>query len=479
MQVSVSGVLTIDDFRNIGEVVVSGQVAPPQELVSPVVVIDSREVTGGELFIALKGEHADGHCFVSTVFDKGASWAMVSREWYEVQGASGPPTGKGFIVTEDTVAGLQQLSTIYRSRFSLPVVAIGGSNGKTTTKEMVASVLGTGFKVHMSQGNRNNHLGVPLTLLQLRRDTDIAVVEMGINHPGEMTLLAEIARPTHALLTNIGHEHLEFLLDLDGVASAELPLFDYLRQRGGTVFVNSDDPRLNAAGAGLSGSVRYGITKNPALSCWAEDICVNRAGHLSFLLCSPAGSEAVTLNFTGKHNVINAIAAASVGQHFGLSLHQIRDGLEALVPAPGWKRLEVMDSFGLRVLNDTYNANSDSMRKAIDALCDIPCAGKRVAVLGDMLELGVAGDSEHEAIGRYIQQSSIDRLFTFGERARLFGREAAVVGWGHFGSREELLAALLPVLSEGDVVLFKGSRGMRLEQVVEALINTRNITRQE
>ncbi len=481
MQLKANGVLTIDDFRTVGDVVAGAchgaSFLPPREIPSPVVVIDSREVTGGEIFIALRGENADGHCFIETVFEKGASWAMVSRHWYEAQGSVDPPPGKGLIVTNDPVAGLQQLSAIYRSKFSIPVVAIGGSNGKTTTKEMVASVLGSAFKVQMSQGNRNNHLGVPLTLLQLRNDTDIAVVEMGINHPGEMALLASIAMPTHGLLTNIGHEHLEFLFDLDGVAAAETQLFGYLSLHGGIAFVNSDDSRLSAAGSGLVGHISYGVAKSSAESCWARDISVSKAGMLSFLLCSTAGSEAVTLNFTGKHNVLNAIAAAAVGLHFGLSLCEIREGLERLVPAPGWKRLEVVDSGGLRILNDTYNANSDSMRRAIDALCDIPCAGKRVAVLGDMLELGVAGDVEHEAIGRYIQQSPVDMLFTFGERARIIGREAPELFRGHFECREKLLAALLAVLQEGDTLLFKGSRGMKLEQVVDALVNAKTITR--
>jgi UDP-N-acetylmuramoyl-tripeptide--D-alanyl-D-alanine ligase len=484
VQVRAKGVLTIDDFREVGEVVLGArlrvslpQPQPPSEIASPIVVIDSRVVRGGEIFVALRGENADGHSFIDTVFEMGACWAMVSRHWYEAQGSVEPPPGKGFIVTDDTVAGLQQLSTIYRGTFSIPVVAIGGSNGKTTTKEMVASVLGRGFKVQMSQGNRNNHLGVPLTLLQLRHDTDIAVVEMGINHPGEMALLATIARPTHALLTNIGHEHLEFFLDLDGVAKAETQLFDYLHQHGGTAFVNTDDPWLSRAAAGLERYVSYGVVKSSATTCWAREISVNKDGTLSFLLCSSAGTESVSLNFTGKHNVVNAIAAAAVGAYFGLSLREIREGLELLAPAPGWKRLEVLDSCGLRILNDTYNANSDSMRRAIDTLCDIPCIGKRVAVLGDMLELGVAGEVEHEAIGRYIQKSSVDMVFTFGEKARIIGREAPELLQGHFECREKLLAALLGVSEEGDTLLFKGSRGMKLEQVVDALVNARTINR--
>ena len=473
----VKGVLSINDFRDVGEVVVARVDSPLLEIAEPKVVIDSREITEGGIFIALKGERTGGHRYIETAFDNGASWAMVSREWYDAEGAPQPPPGKGFLVTSDTVAGLQHLSTIYRNTFSLPVVAIGGSNGKTTTKEMVASVLGTSFKVTVSQGNRNNHLGVPLTLLQLRRDTGIAVVEVGINHPGEMALLAGIARPTHALLTNIGHEHLEFLLDLDGVAAAETQLYDYLRRSGGIAFINTDDLRLQDAGEGLAGSLSYGTSESPAHTFWAREISVEQDGRLSFLLCSVTGSEKVILNFTGKHNVINAVAAAAVGAHFGISLQQIREGLERLIPAPGWKRLEVVDSFGLRILNDTYNANSDSMRQAIEALCDMPCGGKRVAVLGDMLELGAAADVEHETIGHYIQQRPVDILLTFGDKARLIAREAPGSFRGHFESREQLSERLLSLLHEDDVVLFKGSRGMKLEQVVESLITSRNITR--
>ena len=467
------GVLGLDDFRDIGEVIASEASSPPCVLADPVVLIDSREVRGGELFVALKGERTDGHSYIDAVFEHGACWAMVSREWYEANGSVIPPPGKGFIVTGDTMAGLQKLSTRYRSKFSIPVVAIGGSNGKTTTKEMVASLLGTAFTVHMSQGNRNNHLGLPLTLLQLRRETGMAVVEVGINHPGEMELLSGIAMPTHALLTNIGHEHLEFLVDLEGVAAAETQLFSYLRQHGGTAFINADDPWLRGAGEGLDETLRYGIEAAPGLVCQARDIMVESSGRLSFLLSTPLGSERVELNFTGKHNVLNAVAAATVGVHFGLSLCQIIDGLEKLVPAPGWKRLEVMEASGLWILNDTYNANSDSMRRAIDALCDMPCRGRRIAVLGDMLELGAAGDGEHDSIGRYIQQSDVALLYTFGEKARRISKAAPGCSQGHFESHEQLLDALLALLRDGDTVLFKGSRGMQLERVVDALIKER------
>ena len=475
----ITGVLTINDFRQVGEVVLPRCEEPPLEMIEPKVVIDSREITDGGIFVALSGERTDGHSYIGTVMEAGGSWAMVSRAWYEAEASPQPPAGKGFIVVTDPVGGLQRLSVLYRNTFSIPVIAIGGSNGKTTTKEMVASVLGTKFRVTMSQGNRNNHLGVPLTLLQMRRDTEVAVVEVGINHPDEMGFLTGIVRPTHALLTNIGHEHLEFLHDLDGVAAAETELFDYMRDHGGTAFVNVDDTRLKASASTLPGSLCYGTSAHPGLHCWAGMISVERDGRLTFLLTAPDGVEQVTLNFTGKHNAVNAVAASSVGLHFGLSLSQVREGLEALVPAPGWKRLEVMDVAGLKILNDTYNANSDSMRLAIDALCDMPCAGRRVAVLADMLELGAACDVEHEIIGRYLHDRAVDKLFTFGDKARLICRENPDSCRGHFGSHGALLNALLGELHDGDAVLFKGSRGMKLERVVEALVKEKIITRQK
>ncbi len=474
----VTGVLTINDICEIGEVVFSVISAPPLEIVEPNVSIDSREITEGGIFIALKGERTDGHCYIDAVFQQGACWAMVNRAWYEAAGLPEPPVGKGFIITNDTVIGLQRLASMYRNTFSIPVVAIGGSNGKTTTKEMVAAVLGTTFKVTMSQGNRNNHIGVPLTLLQLRRETGIAVVEVGINHPGEMAELSDIVRPTHALLTNIGHEHLEFLIDLDGVAAAELQLFDYLQASGGTAFINLDDERLKTLFTKLSAPYGYAISQQLGALCWAHSVTVERNGRLTFSLASEKGREKIILNFTGKHNVINAVAAATVGLHFGLPLSVICKGLEALVPVKGWKRLEVMDAAGVRILNDTYNANADSMRLAIDAICDMPCDGLRIAVLADMLELGAAADVEHERIGEYLRQKPVDRIFTFGEKARLICWQCLEKCGCHFDTQEALLHTLLAELHTGDVVLFKGSRGMKLERVVDALVKAKTITQE-
>uniref|UniRef100_Q3ANV7 UDP-N-acetylmuramoyl-tripeptide--D-alanyl-D-alanine ligase n=1 Tax=Chlorobium chlorochromatii (strain CaD3) TaxID=340177 RepID=Q3ANV7_CHLCH len=463
-----------NDLEAVGELVFHGEAPPSFELAEPHVVIDSREVSEGGLFVALHGERTDGHRYVNDVFQHGATWAMVNRSWYEAEGHPLPPHHKGFLVVEDTVAGLQHLAVRYRNTFSIPIVAIGGSNGKTTTKEMVAAVLASDSSaVSMSQGNRNNHLGVPLTLLQMRHSTERAVVEVGINHPNEMAMLAELVAPTHLLLTNIGHEHLEFLGDLDGVAKAETQLYDYARQHGATAFINADDERLRAAAEGMPFRIDYSLHEAVDSLVWAEDVTVERDGRLSFLLVTKGRSEQerLRLHFTGRHNVLNAVAAATVGLQFGISLHHICEGLAGLQPAPGWKRLEVVEVGGVRLLNDTYNANSDSMRRAIDALCDMPCNGRRIAVVGDMLELGDAAEVEHQAVAHYIQRSLVTKLFTFGTQAAAICRHAPELCYGSYSEHSALLDDLLHVLSEGDVVLVKGSRGMRLELIVDGVVH--------
>jgi UDP-N-acetylmuramoyl-tripeptide--D-alanyl-D-alanine ligase len=464
------GVLTWEDFRQCGELVLNPEAPPRREVQDPVAAIDSRAIDGPGIFIALKGDSTDGHRFVRDVFRRGVDFAMVSREWYSLESDRLPPPGKAYIVVQDTEKGLQELASIYRDTFPIPVVGIGGSNGKTTTKEMTAAVLRTGFRVHVSRGNFNNHLGVPLTLLGMRRDTEIAVVEMGINHPGEMELLTAIARPTDGLLTNIGHEHLEFLIDLDGVSHAERKLFDWLDRCRGTIFVNADDPRLADAATDPERHFLYGTGSPEGRLCSAESVVVGHGGRVSFTLTAGAMREPVSLQFTGRHNVQNAVAAAAVGLHFGLSPAQVKAGLEGLLPESGWKRLELSEEGGVTIINDTYNANPDSMRLALDTLADMPCSGRRIAVIGDMLELGASAEEEHRSVGRYLAGLPVDMLFTFGALADLAGREFPERCRGHFNGGDALLHALLKEVRNGDAVLFKGSRGMRLEQTAGALL---------
>ena len=465
------GSLIYRDFEGAG-LVVAGDVGERYVLPDPVVVIDSREIVEGSVFVALPGERTDGHSYIGEVFSNGASWAVVSREWYEAHGGEFSAPGHRFVVAVDPVAALQHLALSYRNRFDIPVIGVGGSNGKTTTKEMISAVLATRFRVHMSRGNRNNHLGVPLTLLQMRSDCDVAVVEMGINHPGEMELLAAIARPTHGLLTNIGHEHLEFFGSLDGVADAEAALYRYLDHRGGTLFINSDDHRLSAACSGLDPErlVFYGTAQGGRNSMWSEEVTTDRVGRISFTIASAAYRQPVSTNFIGRHNVSNAIAAAAVGRHFGISPAMIATAFVSLLPATGWKRMELLEGRGLVVLNDTYNANPDSMRFALDTLGGLQCSGRKIAVIGDMLELGATSPEEHEHIGSYIRQVPIDGVCTFGEMSRLTGSNTGKLHLGHFDRMEALTEFLAGYVKAGDALLFKGSRGMRLEVAAESLI---------
>ena len=460
-----------EDFEKVG-VIAGFAEDDPVRFYGPSVVIDSRTVTGGEIFFALEGEHTDGHHFTRQAFENGAACAVVSREWYNLKGPAKENAGNHYIVVADTMSAMQQLARRYRMKFDIPVVGIGGSNGKTTTKEMTASVLGRRYRVHMSKGNFNNHLGVPLTLFGLRAEHELAVVEMGINHPGEMELLAGITCPTHGLLTNIGHEHLEFLRNLDGVAYAETALYRYLHENNGFIFVNSVDKRLDDAATGLANTVPYG-TKQRMNGVWAEDIRMDGSGKMLFRLCFSTGTVPVTLQFAGRHNVSNAVAAAAVGLHFGLEPEEIAAGLESIKPESGWKRLEFQNAGGIIVVNDTYNANPDSLRHALDLLCELPVSGQRVAVIGDMLELGDKSTSEHRSIGRYASGlEQLDLLYTFGEHAVHCCKEAGMKCSGHFTEEKRLREVLSAALRPGDVLLLKGSRGMRLERFAEGLMKS-------
>ncbi|ACF47268.1 UDP-N-acetylmuramoylalanyl-D-glutamyl-2,6-diaminopimelate/D-alanyl-D-alanyl ligase [Prosthecochloris aestuarii DSM 271] len=459
--------LTKDDLESVGTPA-GFALGEAVEWCDPSVSIDSRDIRSGSIFFALKGERTDGHEYVSLAFKSGARCAVVNREWYSRHAESVHQEGWRYLVVHDTVRALQQLASIYRSKFSIPVIGIGGSNGKTTTKEMTAAVLGTTYKVHMSKGNLNNHLGVPLTLFGLRDTHDLAVVEMGINHPGEMELLTSIARPDFALLTNIGHEHLEFLGDLDGVAEAETVLYHDTIMRGGTVFVNTGDARLLAAAREIQNRVDYGPERDGNL-IWPEKIVLDPAGRTTFTLCTASGSVSLMLHFSGRHNVDNAVAAAAVGSCFNVPLNAIAEGLGSLVPADGWKRLEFIEAGGIRIFNDTYNANPDSVTMALKTVCEIPCSGRRVLVFADMLELGEVSDAEHRRMGALVAQLPFDAVYTYGEHAALSCLSAGPKCRGHYTSHAHLLDALKAYLSQDDLLLLKGSRGMRLELIAEGL----------
>ena len=425
---------------------------------------DSRKVAGGDVFIALKGTTFDGHAFVVDVFSRGAAVAIVDTSF-----DTGAVPDKPLLVVEDTTRALGELAHLHRIKFEIPVIAIGGSNGKTTTKDMVSSVLGSGFNVLSTEGNLNNHLGVPQTLLRLRKGHNIAVVEIGTNHPGEIDCLCQILAPTHGLVTNVGREHLEFFKSVEGVAQEEGVLFDYLRTKKKRVaFVNADDEFLRSRARGMRRQVTYGMhAKRVDIS--GRIVGVDDTGCASFEYTGKMALQrgTVRLGIPGEPNVMNALAAIAVGRTFQLSKKRIQKALESFRPTT--KRMEVLNYGGVLVYNDTYNANPDSMISALKTLASAKISGTKIAVLADMRELGDHAKEEHARVGRAMAELGIDYLLTYGELGREIHDAAQMQYAFHYEQKNVLAEYLAELVTPGDAVLVKGSRGMRMEDIVTFL----------
>lgn len=425
---------------------------------------DSRTVAPGDLFIAIRGENFDGHRFVRDALAKGALGAVVDASWAKRESAAG-----GLLVVDDTTKALGAVAQLHRKRFSIPVLAIAGSNGKTTTKDMVTAVLSMKYCVHSTQGNLNNQIGVPHTLLRLDRQHEAAVIEIGTNHPGELALLCDILQPTHGLITTIGREHLEFFGSVEGVAREEGTLFDHLaKQKQGLSFVNAGDPRVKAAAKQLKRKVSYGIAAR-GVSVAGKVVALNENGCavLQFQGRRMKNPARVELSVPGEHNALNALAAAAVGLTFGVPVTRIRQALKSFHAAS--KRMEVKNVHGVMILNDAYNANPESMLAALRTLAAAKVTGKRIAVLGDMRELGPSAPAEHEAIGKEAARLGIDYLLTFGELARRISGAAAGTCALHYDQKNILAEYLAELAAPGDAVLIKGSRSMKLEDVATFL----------
>ena len=415
---------------------------------------DSRSLARGELFVAIRGERYDGHEFLGMAQEKGAAGALIDGRH---AGAAPLPA----IVVDDTRRALGRIGRCWRGRFAPVLIAITGSNGKTTTKEMLASILRAhagDAAVLATRGNLNTDIGVPLTLLGLRAAHKYAVVELGMNHPGEIATLSALARPTEALVNNAQREHLEFMKSVEAVAAENASVFDALPADGVAV-INADDGQAAVfrRAAGSRRTVEFGLdVPAPVSGRYALK-------HLSseITISTPAGKSSATLAIPGLHNVRNALAAAACAHAAGVPPAAIGAGLGAFRPYSG--RLQVKRAAsGATVIDDSYNANPDSVRAAIDVLA--ACAAPTVLVLGDMGEVGEQGPALHREIGAYARASRIGALYGIGEASR-----EAVKAFGadgrHFDSQEQLVAAL----SAGATVLVKGSRFMRMERVVAAL----------
>ena len=420
------------------------------------VSIDSRTLREGELFVAIRGERFDGHDFLDDAFGRGAVAAVVDSRG----GADAGPV----IEVEDTMAALQSLAAWYRSRFELPVVAVTGTNGKTTTKDMAAAVLSTGLSTMKTEGNLNNHIGVPLTLLRLSRDHEVAVVEMGMNHPGEITRLAEMARPSIGVITNIAEAHMEGMGSVEAIALAKGELLDAL-PADGTAVLNADDPRvMSQAGRTKARVVTFGLSGRAD----TRAVEVRDGACVSFEL---EGGQSVELPVPGRHNVMNALAAITVGDALGIDRQSAVEGLSSFVASP--MRMSVVTAGGRTVLNDAYNSNPGSLSAALDALVTLAGGRPSVAVLADMLEMGSRAREAHREAGLLAAEKGIDHLLLFGREVEAL-REGALDGGIPpervvlFDDKTALVGALRD-LPDDAVLLVKGSRAMRMEEVVELL----------
>jgi len=412
--------------------------------------------------VALVGERFDGHDYVDQAIAAGAAAVLVNEKDRHAT-SSRAPTDAAVIAVTDPRLAFRSLGAYYRCEFPIPSIAVAGSNGKTTTKDLIASVLGESFSVLASEASFNNDIGVPLTLLKLNASHGAAVLEAGTNHPGELAPLVTMIAPTYGVITSIGGEHLEFFGDLDGVSREEGMLAELLPSSG-KLFLNGDDPWcLRIATRASAPVLRVGLS--PANDWCASNVRVHRDG-TEFFVIGPGFDGTFRMNLLGRHQVVNALFAIALGVEFGLSTTQIENGLLAAQPAK--MRLQLSDSDGVLVLDDSYNANVDSVIAALRTLQELPTKGRRIVVLGDMAELGDHSEAAHVEIGLQAASTGVGQLFAIGKWAQAIGRGARKGGLTRifeFSDVDTAAAAVKSFVRQGDLVLVKASRASRLERV--------------
>ena len=431
------------------------------------VVIDSRQVESGYLFVAIPGEKVDGHKFIPDVFAKGAA-AVLSEQ--QLEDPAGP-----YILVESTTKALRDLAEYYRKSLDIKVVGITGSVGKTSTKEMIASVLSEKYKVLKTEGNYNNEIGLPLTIFKIRAEHEVAVLEMGISEFGEMHRLATMANPDICVITNIGLCHLENLKTRDGILKAKTESFAHLK-KDGIAILNGDDDKLSTIRqVGDKEPVFYGMEEkmeyreDAKKSVYATGVENLGLYGMQARIHTPEGERDVRIPIPGEHNVYNALAATAVGLSLGLSLDQISSGILKAKTIGG--RTNLLNTGSMTVIDDCYNANPVSMKASIDVLAT--AEGRKIAVLGDMGELGENEKKLHYEVGEYLAKKEIDVLFCAGELseeiAKAAQKESKTCEVYYFKTRDALLEQLLPFLKKGDTVLVKASHFMEYPKIVKAL----------
>ncbi|EEG77630.1 UDP-N-acetylmuramoylalanyl-D-glutamyl-2,6-diaminopimelate/D-alanyl-D-alanyl ligase [Dethiobacter alkaliphilus AHT 1] len=431
------------------------------------VSIDSRDIGPGDFFVPLAGEHTDGHRFIAAAAEKGAAGCFAAFSKNVTH-----PEGMTVISVEDPEQALQDLSAFYRRKFQLPVVAVTGSVGKTTTKDMIAAALSPELKTLKTEGNLNNHLGVPLMLTRLDSTYEAAVLEMGMSGYGEIDLLAKLALPTVAVITNIGESHLEMLGSREGIARAKCELLGHLAADGVAV-VNADEPLLVPHIKGLGCRViTFGFDEHATVRC--TDIINDEAGKRAIIEQEGFAPLEVVPPLPGRHNIYNLMAALAVGRLLGVDDSVLTEGFSR-VRLSGMRLETVTTPAGIQVINDAYNASPTAVSAAFDVLAELAKDAARFAVLGDMLELGDWEEEGHRQTGRQVARHNLSGLLVLGERAQLIADGAVAAGYPpqrvyRCESHAQAAQVIAKIARAGDWVLLKGSRGMRMEDVLAVLL---------
>ncbi len=427
---------------------------------------NSKELKKGALFVPIKGDKFNGHDFIESAFEAGAV-ATLTAEHDAIN------SNRAYIKVSDTKVALQRLAAYYRSKFDVPIVGITGSVGKTSTKEMIASVLSSKFKVHKTSGNLNGQLGLPLTILGLESQHEVAVVEMGISEFDEMDVLSQIAQPSHAVMTNIGVTHIENLHSRENIFKEKFKITKYLGEKD-YLFINGDDEIL----CKMQGSANFNVVSvgilNDCMFMARNISCENET--TSFELLHNGISQTFRIPTIGEHNVYNALVAIAIGLSMGMAANEIQDGLSS------FKNINMRQNIhhlgDVTLIDDTYNANPDSMKSALKVLAKIPATGKRIAVLADMLELGELSEELHREVGGVAAKLGVDVIVTVGEFAKFIADEAKNLKRDicihSFDANKDACACLEQLICPGDCILVKGSRGMHMEEVVQNVIEHSN-----
>lgn len=425
------------------------------------ITTDSRKLKQGDLFIAIKGDIFDGHNFAEASVKNGAA-AVLSQVKLNLD--------IPYLLVEDTLKAMHKLAKYYKSRFNIPFVAITGSSGKTTTKDMAASVLAEKYKVLKTEGNFNNAIGLPLTLFNLERSHEICVLEMGMNNLGEIEVLADIARPETGIISNVGTAHIEMLKTRDNILKAKMELFTYFNQSN-TAIINGDNDMLSKISNKPFMIIRYGL--NEGNDCRAINIVEKGEEGIAFEALYQGETESYFVPMPGMHNVYNALSAICIGKLYGLSSKQIYDGLVNFKPSK--MRMEIfMGKQNIKVINDVYNANPDSMMAAIGALASMEAAGRKVCILGDMFELGDYAKEGHEKVGSFAVEKGMDMIAAVGKMSSAIVNSASKTKQGSielhsYSTNQQVIDDLEKIIKPKDTILIKGSRGMHMENIVESL----------